>query len=1015
MARARCSLDRARWGWLGSMALLALTACGGAGPATHEPKLESTRAAAEPTWLFHPQQAAVVLSSLELGPSERLEVDAAGSRWLVRASSSPEAAPYGAPEPLFGVRRTSDGFLSVGRSGAAYLSKEPLGPFVETRLPPETFVDTTLVGDTVVALGKSGSFWRSETAGREWRRADSPAFLVDVATRRDSELFAFAAPESWFSSLDAGKSWKRVETPTMAPEKLIERRDGRLGVSTVFGDFEWTGSQFVRASAEQRAAENRPVPPFAGASAITRGVAATSGELFFGLARPKTDGPWEIASGTIREPLTKRAEPLFDDCGEVRVVAARRFVHVLCQPRQASGVAPLLALWSSSDRGATFRHNPVVVRGLLRDVVVAAAHDGRLALSGVCSPRSNEPGCSPRGLHFLDFEAKKATPVPFVELDRFDQLAFGARGDLWALARRSDQHVLLYRVARERPDALSWSRDLDEDLLRGAGAAKDEVHLFVGADESATALVGLGGRRVLLRVDARGQLTSHGEAPSGVDVVSGFGERLGAVDSRAGLFWESTNAGLGWTKQKAPRALCGADVRTCRVSLFCASWGCLVGDELTRVGWGEGLAAPGADTLERSKGAARSRPRGAPYECRALGDVEEDLSLLEAVPSALDAGLGDVAWVQVETRPEVGAATAVHARFDSPRLERHELFAPLPAGRRFAFSVMGQIEGSAVLRYSLPRSVADRMVTDVEVAWDNRIAGVLGRGRLSGEFQPEPGDFESTGLSFERARPALLSVAGRGLFLRLHSRRDRTQPVYYFENATVRSLSSPPWPAVSGEWEDEFIRVEGKDVPVAWARSGRVVVRDNPSKTGDFRPFLLTPLDAEARGLVVTTGLAYVGSRPALYTLVADREETFTRAFVAPFGVDSPFETAISSPLQEDLPPSPRPCTTEERASTPRLVTPGLLGPEHVILVTGATGASSQFRTERAVVQGRVSSPCAVAFDAESTTSDTTTRERVLLVVGEGKVSWLFREERSPSAPRKISARPLQCALAQLE
>ena len=71
-----------------------------------------------------------------------------------------------------------------------------------------------------------------------------------------------------------------------------------------------------------------------------------------------------------------------------------------------------------------------------------------------------------------------------------------------------------------------------------------------------------------------------------------------------------------------------------------------------------------------------------------------------------------------------------------------ELLGPVARPSHYAFAVLDQVEGAAAIRYRLPEEpLKDSHLRNVEVAWDNALAGQVGRARLADGGPVAPSDY----------------------------------------------------------------------------------------------------------------------------------------------------------------------------------------------------------------------------------------------------------------------------------
>ncbi|HSC88624.1 MAG TPA: hypothetical protein VLC09_15180 [Polyangiaceae bacterium] len=967
------------------------------------------------TWVFHPRTAAQLAATLALPEGRRLEVDRAGNRWLVGADGQVEASAYGAPEALVGVLPEGNGVAVLGESGAVYWSSRWLGPFEVTRRPPRPFVRAAAGGKRLLGVSEAGQLFASEDAGQGWTQLALPTHVTDVVLDAEGTALVLGTPERWFRRQAAAADFVALPWSSVGPLALGRTARGGIRVDGLLAHYLLEGDRLTRDDSPAPALPSRPQPPFVDAQTFVSGRAAWSGEEVVVFEEGKGSGaPQKLLRGAFSGPLTSQElGKTFAGCGRARLALGGSWLHVVCADPRSSGVSPRLLLWSSADGGHTFTPRSLALRGTIQNLVLAASERGDLAFAGVCPAETTDAGCQPRDVQLLRAGGSRLEPLPFVDTGRPAALAFFAQR-LWALGRRvKDAHLTLQGVegwAEAPRGATAAARlvvwfDLERETALPVDGSAGSVELAPGADALGVS-VGLAGGLHVATLSAQGELLGNGWAPAGADVVSGAGAHWLAIDRRSSSAWESNDGGVAWRRVELPRALCSgppaAPGRACSAPLVCREAGCLVGSELTRIGWGGGeggtsptLASPGSSPATAVELVAR---------CVDVAPREE-LPQLHWLPGASEAALGDVAFAGVEIDQEHAALLALHAPLGQKKLVRRPLLEPVAEPERYALAVSPQVEGSAALRYRLPDgAAADGRLTDVEVAWDSRISGVLGKGRLAGAQRSEAGDFESRGARSARARPELLSVAGDGLYLRLHAQQ-ASQASYFFQGDRVRVVAETRWPE-GQQGEREFLQFRGHDVPLLWLRDGRVVLT---AYGGEFLPYLLSPL--QQRATVQSTGIAYRGQDVGLLSILADRAGTYWSArvsFVNERGVAGP---DVAVPLLPDTRGRIRACSAEERAKTTRVVAPAQPSVPREVSLELRGAEPERLQTRRAVLHGTPEDPCIAAYEAELPES-TSRLARLLWLPGEGNVSWLFRQERSS---RAMTVQALSCAAPSAE
>lgn len=1004
--------------------------------------------------MFHPSAGAAARARLSLSAERVLAVGEGGERWVTDPDGRAEAAARAAPEPLIGVGRLGDRFAFAGASGRVYLAGEALGPFREVREAPEGFVDVSAAEGALSAVHRDGSLWSGVRWGERWQRAEAPnGWAARVVLGTGGSGWALAVPERWWTTQDHGRSWLPADLPPVGARDLRRTDGGDLEVQGLFGTFRPVGASWRTLSARsEKQSSAEPPGPAPDAARLAEGTAVIDGGVYFALVREGaeqgaregagTGRNWQVLQGVLGARLESRAaQGLPASCGEVVVAKRGPHVAVLCGTTRTGAASAPLTLWSSADGGKTFRQRRVTLRGVWQQLRVAVSRDGVVVLSGVCAPHLAAAGCAPRGVYRVRLGASRLEPLPLPGLPSADALTFGSAENLYVVgSREKDQHLTLY-VSLDGAKSFAV-RDLEVGAVtseRRSRAKTPGVDLAVDEDGTLAVALRLSGRTVVVALDAAGHVLSRGEAPSGAQAVSAVGLRALAVDPKTRSLWESLDGGSSWELTPLPRPLCspiapiGSSTDAgCEVALACAPSGCVLGDSLSRLGWGtrETLALPtGRDA---GSAAGRSAERRTPVACVFGSEPWQSLEGVHAVPGAPDAAAGRMHWFAVSFDPESGAVAAVHAPENQRNIERRELFGAVSEPTHYALAVLDQVEGSAALRYRVPHaSRGEREITGVELAWDNRFEDVLGRARVEGTFRPLPGDYHSRASRTLSAEPALLSVAGRGVFLRLHSSAEDAQVTFYAEGRSVEKVPPVPWPRSPVTKRTEMIRLAGQSVPLAFYGEGQWLAFFRPGSSapppGDhaFRALAIGLPEPRAAGLVQSVSLAYTGNAPSVFVVQASPAGHWWRAYTAPLLAEGePIGPAVAAPLQPDLSDPPAPCDAAVRRNTARVVAPPFPGEPHPVLLTDPVDAPRLLFTGRAVLHGSPEQPCVAAFEAAELRpqrseragalgngSNAPARERTFALLPTGDLSnaWAFQEVSESRWHKRIQARPMSC------
>jgi hypothetical protein len=973
-----------------------------------------------------------------------LAVGEGGERWVSDPQGRAEAASVAAPEPLIGVGRAGARFAFAGASGRVYLATDALGAFVETREPPEGLVDVSASEGALAGVHRDGSLWSGVRWGERWERAEAPGgWAAGVVLGSGGKGWALVVPERWWTTQNGGKSWQATALPAVGARELRRTETGDLEVRGLFGTFRPVDESWqARAPRAEQEPRVEPLGPAPDAARLADGTASLEGGEYLALVREGTgrDQRWQVLRGPLGSRLDAReAQGLPPSCGEVIVAKRGSHVVVLCAGNRTAGTSAPLTLWSSADEGKTFRRSPVSLRGVWGQLRLAVNARGAVVLSGVCAPHLAAAGCAPRGVYRLQPGGARLEPLPLPGLPLAEALSFGSANEVYVIgAREKDQHLTLYA-------SLDGGKNFAvRDLEVGAVASDRRGRtksppVEAAVDEDGTLAVTLrhGGRTLVVALDPEGHVLARGEAPSGAQAVSAVGLRALAVDPKTRSLWESLDGGSSWELTPLPRPLCPASSpigsaadASCDVALACAPSGCVLGDSLTRLGWGaaESFALPSANDPRRAE--KQPPARRTPVACVFGSEPWQPLEGVHSVPGAADAVAGRVHWFAVSFDPETGAVAALHAPAGQRSFERRELFGPLSEPTHYALAVLDQVEGSAALRYKVPHaSRGERDITGVELAWDNRFEDVVGRARIEGTFRPLPGDYHSRAARTLSAEPALLSVAGRGVFLRLHSSAEDAQVTFYAENRSVEKLPPVPWPTSGVSKRTEMLRLAGRSVPLAFFGDGQWLAFAPPveraAAQAPSRALAVGWPDPRAAGLVQAVSLAYTDRAPSVFVVQASPTGHWWRAYTAPLQAEGePVGPAVPAPLQPDLSDPPAPCDSAARRRTARIVAPAFPAEPHPVLLTDPVDAPRLLVTGRAVLHGTPEQPCVAAFEAAELRPHRADRlgaggnapaagaqERVFALLPTGDLSnaWAFQEVSETRWHKRIQARPMSC------
>jgi hypothetical protein len=559
----------------------------------------------------------------------------------------------------------------------------------------------------------------------------------------------------------------------------------------------------------------------------------------------------------------------------------------------------------------------------------------------------------------------------------------------------------------------------DEEQYWEHSQASQRVESFAAAEDGALSVVLADRRgRTLIVSDERGRLLSGSKPPDDGALVAAVGMRAFALAPRTRQTWESLDGGVTWQAlSRFPVALCGAQGE-CEVQLRCAPPGCVIGNEVSRIGWAgqeddnvDSVPPPAAEPSPFVERKLRT-----PIACTLGDSAWQTLAGVHDVPNSHDAAFGKVSFVAVATDAAHASAWTLHGFGDpKPHIETVSLLGPVNRPREYALELLDQVEGAAALRYRLPDDPAkDSHLRNVEVAWDNVLSGQIARARLPDGGPVAPADY-ALGDPVQHADPDLLSIGEGGLYLRLHHSAADAQDTWFFDGHTTTRIPKVNWPIAGGlRGRSEMTHTEHAHVPLMFFGRGSAVARARlVGSEWEFDAETTGLPDANAFGQTLTSNVSYLGSNSGwcLQTqssagLAASSEFYAFRASGSVLG------PAIAVPTQADLGDRPGRCSPSDLATTPRTDANFLPGTRHAVLVTDSSDPPRLFLSSAAVLYGTPENACASAFDADELVLDggQLRREHALVVLDDLEHAWLFRSaEETGSHPSLVQYRTMNC------
>ena len=982
-------------------------------------------------WRYHPPQPARVNAELILPSGERVLAGRRGERWLVsKTGEGLAAASVLAPEDLVGILKApgGGGYIFVGASGVSYEAREPIAPFFRSSAPLEALSSVTCSGSAIVGIRRDRGLLRSEDGGGTWKPVgpSGPQF-VSVLLGEAGKGLALAVPEALYVTRDAGQTFSPLVTGGVGAFGLERLADRGFGVVSALGTFRYREGADPPLEVLKAPSGNAPpelkAPRGPEALALTEGRAFATAAQYYELSLGEKGG-WQLISGPIAGPLGARSVPELAACRALRLAAFQRSLTLACFRGGMESATQPIDLWSSDDAGRSLQRIEPALDGSLANFRMAMGEGRTLLLSGVCPSYAGGAGCAPQGIvrrvplaakpalagskpeRLAGFELRAAATPSLV--DAALALGFSLDGRIaYAVGRRTKGGVLAVFVSRdggksfEAEDlALPTGEDTDGEERWESSATGVRVEALVPAEDGTVGLaVSRYRSRVWLVLDESGRVLSVARPPDPRALLGVAGSRALAVSPATNDVWESLDAGASFQSLgRLPIDLCTTD-SNCEVPLSCTSYGCAIGNDISRLGWGgQGeddawiLPAPNAAAVDYSVPRLKT-----PISCTLDASAWQPLEGVSEVPNAYRAALGKAIWFAPASDVVRGAAWVwVLSGGAKPRLERQTLIAPTTPGASFAFTLSPQVEGAAALRYSVPDTGSDAArLSNVELGWLNLFDGRLRHASLADGGAYAPGDFGRGPRGTQEAAPALLSIAGPGLYLRIHRAAGDNQPTLFFDGQRTETLPAIGWPLVGVRGtRTEMVNVAGQHVPIMFVGRGSAVVRASLRGAEQFRAFACGAIDPARFGLTQNQNITYIGDRSGQVIETFDSAAARAQAQLFPFRaqgevLDAPIAVATQLSLGDKL----ERCTPALEASTPRIVAEHYAGTRHPVIVSDGGDTPQSFLTDAAVLHGTPTSACVSAFDAEPVTPEgmTPPQTRAILPMAELTRSYLFR------------------------
>ena len=998
------------------------------------------------TFRYHPTRQAPVQAERRLNDGRLLLAGKRGERWLLDPSThSLTAGANLAPEDLIAVLEADSGYWFIGQSGTNYEAREPLGRFVRSSAPLEALVRVSAARHSILGITHDGTLSRSSDGAASFAHVGPKGVsFADVELASDGTGLALAIPEAIWLTRDDGANWGLLPGKTHGAYALTRDREGHVRVDTVFGPYRFAdGPARLETGAEPPSAQdlagNAP-PRGPDAAALAEGRAIVLGTHYLEVAASASrPSDYELWQGPFDGKLEAQALPMLKGCRAARVTAFDRYLELACLRGASDAGSVPIAFFRSDDHGAHFEVEPFTSLGTISGFRFALGASGALVATGLCG--SPSAGCSTGGMFLRretaddssrDQRGAATRPPPKFELfasatptlaESALGLTFSLNGSVaYAVGRRSKTGTLATFVSRDGGKNFEV-RDLD--LVRADSEDEDQywehsqssvrVESFAAAEDGSLSVV-LNDRRgrTLIVTDEQGRLLSGSKAPDERALMAAVGMRAFALSPQSRKTWESLDGGVTWQAlSRFPVALCPAD-GDCDLKLQCAPAGCVIGNEVSRIGW-IGQSEDELNTLPPAThewSPLSERKIRTPIACSLDEAPWQPLPGVREIPTSRDAAFGKTSFVALAHDPKHAAASMLHV-FSGPRpqLRSVNLLKPVDRPSEYAVLVLNQVEGAAALRYRLPEDPAkDSHLRDIELGWDNALSGQVGHARLADGGPVAPADYQ-LGDFAQRADPDLLSIGEGGLYLRVHHAAGDAQDTWFFDGRTSTRIPAVNWPIAGNlRGRTEMARNDGAHVPLMLFGRGTAVARARRvGAQWEFDAETTALPDPGAFGQTVVSNIAYLGSASGLYVQAQTGEGSRASAAYFPFrATGDVMGPKIAVPTQANLADRPARCSEGLLATSPRIDAAYLPGTRHPISVTDNSDPPRLFLSAGAVLYGTPETACATALDADELAFDSAAlrRERVLVLLDDLEHSWLFRSSADSNA---VQYRTMKC------
>ncbi len=1009
-------------------------------PAVRIPWISAASSASQgpARWVYTPPAPRGLLGRIASPDGPELYFGRNGERWRIdRDRQVVGAAGDRAEQDLVAAARSQGGgWLFIGASGTIFEADEPLGPFRRALSAPEPVARVEASPQGLLAVTLRGTLLRSSDGGATFARAalDAP-FAADVQLLEDGSGLLLAFPERLYETRDGGLGWTPLPASPIGAQRFHRFDEGSILVQGISGSFLWKKDAPLRATRELPPASAFQLPEALGpgpdASAFALGMGFWRGDQSVEALPPARRGePWRLGVGRPGQRLEVSLLPDTEGCQRLALDGNDRSLIVACSLGQrGASLASVRLLRYGPSLEAPETHSGAL-EGALGEARVALGRDGRILVWGVCRVGGSRAACDgdtplllPRWIPTPPEGPPENEPSPWLATAIAGQngrpvaVAFGSGGRAYLVAQRGKTRDLGLFVSQD------GARSFEGRELGLAGALEEQERKRLSglrsaalsvADDGIVAVAFEGQFGALVAVtDEDGRVLSVSSVPGSPKTRIGMaGRRLLAVDGAAAF--ESLDGGVSWTHLGEIPSLRCPERGPCERRVSCHRSGCLVGNQVGRLGWG-GQGESGRRAGEGGSGVGMLRVAPPPVVCRLGREKWATLPKGSEMPSAFRAERGKSAWATSAFTPANGQVVSVHG--PTSGAGKPEEITLLPAVKdtgRIAMAVSSeQIEGVAAVRLELaPRQDGSLPgVQRIEVAWENHFEGKISRGTIPAPKDPFPMDLDPALGQVSLVSLPMLSISNGGVFVRL-SHAPQSDVFFLDHRGKVDRQPAPVLPTSDAQGEELLLRSEAIRVGNTTAFLGyhdATVAR--LLGQGRFEAVSLFPAAGSPFSPENQLSFSYLDGVPYLVHIGRIPQVGVSQVSVMPMRASGPLlGPRAGGPSQRLLSERFRPCAAQDRAATPRVVAPAEVGTRRGVLIEGPDGSSfASMVSEAMVLHGTSESPCGSVIEGVPARQEPQGegQERALVFLGDLERSWFFRS----GAGDTVEARAMSCKI----